>query len=107
MVSVEVDVTNTGKVAGDSVVQLYAAYPKSKVQRPRRALVGFERVPLKPGERRTVRIALKASQLAYWNAERKAFEVERAPVRLMVGASSADIKLARTLQVLAAGDGTR
>ncbi len=106
-VSVEVDVTNTGKAAGDSVVQLYARFPTSKVERPRRALVGFERLTLKPGERRTVRIALKASQLAYWNVQRKAFEVEPVPVRLMVGASSADIKLERTLPVLAAGDGAR
>ncbi|SFU73703.1 glycoside hydrolase family 3 C-terminal domain-containing protein [Pseudoduganella namucuonensis] len=106
-VSVDVDVANTGKTAGDSVVQLYVGYPKSKVERPRRALVGFERVTLKPGERRTVRIPLKASQLAYWNVRRKAFEVEPVPVRLMIGASSADIKLERPLPVLAAGGGTR
>ncbi|MES3025298.1 MAG: glycoside hydrolase family 3 C-terminal domain-containing protein [Pseudomonadota bacterium] len=98
-VGVEVDVTNTGKSAGDSVVQLYVGHPNSKLERPRRALAGFERVTLKPGERRTVRFALKASQLAYWNVRRKAFELERLPVRLMVGASSADIKLERSLPV--------
>jgi len=98
-VGVDVDVTNTGKVAGDSVVQLYVGHPRSKVARPRRALAGFERVSLKAGERRNVRIMLKASQLAYWNVQRKAFEVERLPVRLMVGASSADIRLERTLPV--------
>ncbi|MBW8896685.1 MAG: fibronectin type III-like domain-contianing protein, partial [Massilia sp.] len=66
-----------------------------------------ERVTLKPGERRTVHIPLKASPLAYWNVERKAFEVERVPVKLMVGASSADIKLERTLPVLGADKRTR
>ena len=98
-VNVDVEVTNSGKRAGDSVVQLYVAYPKSAVERPRKALAGFERVSLKPGETRTVHIPLKASQLAYWNAQRKAMEVERIPVRLLVGASSADIKLETSLQV--------
>ncbi len=106
-VSVDVDVTNTGKVPGDSVVQLYVGYPESKVERPRRALAGFERVTLMPGERRTVHVPLKASQLAYWNVQRKAFAVEPVPVRLMVGESSADIKLERMLPVLVAGGGTR
>ncbi|MFP5394239.1 MAG: glycoside hydrolase family 3 C-terminal domain-containing protein, partial [Gammaproteobacteria bacterium] len=78
-VTVDVDVTNTGRVAGDTVVQLYAAFPESKVARPKQALVGFQRVSLKPGEKRTVHIALKASQLGYWNAQRSAFEVEALP----------------------------
>jgi beta-glucosidase len=98
-VDVEVDVTNTGKVAGDSVVQLYAAWPKSKVSRPKQLLVGFQRVTLQPGEKRTVRLPVKGRQLAYWNVERGAFEVEAVPVKLMVGESSADIRLSRTVQV--------
>jgi beta-glucosidase len=98
-VDVDVDVTNTGKVAGDSVVQLYAAWPKSKVSRPKQLLVGFQRVTLKPGEKRTVRMKVKGQQLAYWNIERGAFEVEAVPVKLMVGESSADIRLSRTVQV--------
>jgi beta-glucosidase len=98
-VSVDVDVTNSGKVAGDSVVQLYAAWPKSAVARPREALVGFQRVNLKAGETRTVHIPLAAERLAYWNTAKKAFEVEAAPVELRVGASSADIKATRMLEV--------
>ena len=98
-VEVDVDVTNTGKVAGDSVVELYAAWPKSQVERPRQALVGFERVNLKPGETRTVRIPLAAQRLAYWNTQAGRFDVEAVPVKLMVGESSADIKLTTTLPV--------
>lgn len=98
-VTVSVDVTNAGARAGDSVVQLYAAWPKSKVERPAKALVGFARVPLQPGETRTVTIPVKAGQLAYWNTGKAAFELEKTPVRLMVGASSADIKLGTTLNV--------
>ncbi|WP_020656073.1 glycoside hydrolase family 3 C-terminal domain-containing protein [Massilia niastensis] len=100
-VNVEVDVSNTGKRAGDSVVQLYAAYPASKVQRPKQALVGFQRVSLQPGERRTVRIPVKASQLAYWDAGRGAFELEAGRVRLMVGESSAAIRLSGSVEVRA------
>lgn len=98
-VDVDVDVGNTGKVAGDSVVQLYAAWPQSKVARPRQALVGFQRVHLQPGERRTVRIALPASRLAYWDGARGKWEVEAAPVELRVGESSAAIRLTRRIDV--------
>jgi beta-glucosidase len=98
-VDVAVDVTNTGKVAGDSVVELYAAWPKSKVERPREALVGFARVNVKPGETRTVRIPLAAQRLAYWNTQAGRFEVEAVPVTLKVGESSADIRLTTTLPV--------
>jgi beta-glucosidase len=98
-VQVSVDVANTGKRAGDSVVELYASWPKSRVERPKQKLVGFQRVHLAPGEKRTVTIPLTASNLAYWNTERHAFEVEPAPVKLMVGESSADIKLSKVLDV--------
>ncbi|MCS0583173.1 glycoside hydrolase family 3 C-terminal domain-containing protein [Massilia pinisoli] len=98
-VDVDVDVSNTGKVAGDAVVELYAAWPKSKVERPREALVGFARVHLAPGEKRTVRIPLAAQRLAYWNTDAGRFDVETVPVKLMVGESSADIRLTATLPV--------
>ncbi len=98
-VTVSVDVTNTGRVAGDEVVQLYVRYPKSQVSRPAEQLQGFKRVTLAPGETRTVKIPLPASQLAYWNTATSAFEVERGPVTLRVGDSSADIKLTRGLDV--------
>jgi len=97
--NVEVEVANTGKVAGDSVVQLYAAWPKSAVARPEKMLVGFQRVTLRPGETRTVRMPLEARRLAWWNAARGAFEVETVPVRLMLGESSADIRLTRMVEV--------
>jgi beta-glucosidase len=98
-VTVEVDVTNTGGRAGDAVPQLYVAHLGSKVARPAEQLEGFQRVMLKPGETKTVRIPLKAAQLAWWNEAKGAFEVEREPVKLMIGDSSADIRLSRTIQV--------
>jgi len=97
--AVSVDVTNTGQAAGDSVVELYASWPKSAVERPRQALIGFQRVNLKPGETRTVRIPVAAQRLAYWNTQAGRFDVEPVPVKLMVGESSADIRLTATLPV--------
>jgi len=96
---VSVDVTNTGEVAGDAVPQLYVQHLRSKVERPALQLAGFSRVHLAPGQTRTVRIPLAASQLAYWDAGRKAFTVESEPVRLLIGASSADIRLRADVEV--------
>lgn len=98
-VTVSVDITNTGKVAGDAVPQLYVRHLASKVERPPLKLAGFQRVHVSPGQTRTVRMTLKAEQLAYWDAQTQAFAVEREPVRLMLGASSADLPLSATVQV--------
>jgi beta-glucosidase len=98
-VEVSVDVTNTGTRAGDEVVQLYVSYPGSAVPRPVRELKGYARVPLQPGETRTVRMALRADGLRYWDAENDRWVLEPVPVRLQVGASSADIRVEQALGV--------
>lgn len=92
-----VTVTNTGRVAADEVVQLYASHLGSKVERPIRDLRGYQRITLKPGESRTVRFTLNAKSLAYWNEATDAWVVENEPVRLDVGASSGDIRSSRTI----------
>ena len=99
--TVKVDVTNTGRVAGDEVVQLYAQHTASTVPRARRELRGFRRITLAPGETRTISLPLAASSLAYWDAATRRWLVENEPVKLQVGASSADIRLERTVRVLA------
>ena len=98
-VLVQVDVTNTGRRAGDEVVQLYVRHEGSRVKRPRRELRGFRRVPLAPGETRTVAFRLPVSSLAYWDEGTSRWVVESEPVRLMVGASSADIRAERVLRL--------
>lgn len=98
-VTVSIDITNTGRRTGDEVVQLYVKHLKSKVERPREELKGFERVTLQPNETRTVQIPLEAANLAYWNEKQSKFVVESEPVELMVGDSSADIKLNTTVQI--------
>ena len=102
-IDVSVDVTNSGSVAGDEVVQLYASHPASKVPRAIKDLRGYRRVSLKPGETRTVRFAVPASSLAYWDERTHGWIVESAPVKLQAGASSADIRAEHTIQVIGGG----
>jgi len=96
---VSVNVRNIGKRDGDEVVQLYVSYPGSKEERPMKQLKGFKRVFIPAGESKTVEIPLKAEDLAYWNVEKHAFIVEKGNVKLMVGSSSADIKLTKKLSI--------
>ena len=100
--TVGVDVTNTGKRAGDEVVQLYVRHLGSSVARPREDLRGYKRITLRPRETRTVEFSLPASSLAYWNPDTHRWVVEQEPVELAVAASSADIRLRRTIRVVGA-----
>lgn len=68
-VGVEVDVRNTGSRAGDEVVQLYVRDDAASVTRPLIELKRFQRVALRPGERRTVRFELTPEDLSLWNIE--------------------------------------
>ena len=98
-ITVRVDVTNTGRRAGDKVVQLYVQHPGSAVERPMKELKGYQRLTLQPRETRTVEFRLAASSLAYWNPDTHAWVVEEGQVHLQVGASSADIRLQRTIRI--------
>ena len=64
---VSVEITNTGKVKGDDVVQMYIRDMYFTVARPRYELKGFRRVTLEPGETKTVAFELTAKELGYWN----------------------------------------
>jgi len=98
-IAVSLDVTNTGARDGDEVVQLYVTHKGSMVERPQKELKGFQRVHLARGETKTVEIPLKAQALAYWDEAKSNFVVEEEPIHVMVGSSSADVKLERTLKV--------
>ncbi len=98
-ITVSIDVKNAGSRAGDEVVQLYVKHLKSKVERPQEELKGFKRITLNPGETQTVTIKLPASALAYWDVAKKGFVVEKEPVQLMVGSSSADIRGERVVEL--------
>jgi beta-glucosidase len=87
--TVSVDVTNTGKRAGDEVVQLYIRDVAASVTRPVRELKGFQRVTLRPGEKRMVEFTLTPALLGLYNREMR-FVVEPGEFKVMVGTSSAD-----------------
>ncbi len=97
-VSLRVDVTNTGTVAGDEVVQLYVRDEEATVARPVRELRGFRRVRLEPGECRTVVFRLSTEQFSYVGADYRRV-VEPGRVSVQVGHSSADLPLAAELQL--------
>jgi beta-glucosidase len=98
-IDVSVDLSNAGDRDGDEVVQLYVQLPESKVARPRRSLKAFQRVGLRAGEAKPVHLRLAARDLAYWDVTAHRFVVEGGTVRLLVGASSSDIRLRKTVQV--------
>ena len=82
-----VTVTNTGSREGAEVVQLYVHDEVASVTRPIRALAGFRRVSLKPGEARTLDFQLTAKELGLYNRDMK-FVVEPGTFRVFVGGSS-------------------
>ncbi|MFZ2995805.1 glycoside hydrolase family 3 N-terminal domain-containing protein [Sphingobium sp.] len=90
-VNVEVDVSNDGAREGDEVVQLYVHQRTASVTRPIRQLKGFERVTLKPGERRTVRLTLGPDAFALWNGAMDEV-VEPGVYDIMAGSNSRDVQ---------------
>jgi beta-glucosidase len=102
-VTVRVDVANSGKRAGDEVVQLYVHDVEASVKRPARELRGFERVSLKPGEKKTVTFTLPAEKLAFWDEKKNAFVAEPGAFEALVGASSDDIRVRGRFELSSAG----
>jgi beta-glucosidase len=92
-VTVQVDVTNTGKRPGDEVVQLYLRDEVSSVTRPVKELRGFERISLKPGQTRTVSFKLGPEALQFYNRDMKRV-VEPGKSTVMVGPNSVDLRTA-------------
>jgi beta-glucosidase len=90
-VNIEIDVTNAGERAADEVVQLYLRDVVASVTRPVKQLAGFARIPFSPGETRSVRFVLDPGQLAFFDRSMR-FVVEPGEVRVMVGASSEDVR---------------
>ncbi len=99
--TVTADIKNTGSVAGTEIVQLYV-HAQSAIERPQKELKGFARVELAPGETKTVSMTLRHDALAYFNDQTSTFEVEEGTVDILIGASSADIRLTGSISTEAA-----
>ena len=86
--TVTVDVTNTGSVAGDEVVQLYVHQKSGSDSRPVRELKGFRRVTLKPGETQAVTFTLGPDELRYWSTAQGKWVQDAAAFDIWVGSDS-------------------
>lgn len=98
-VDISVTLTNTGKRAGDEVVQLYINDPVASVTQPVKLLRGFKRVSLAPGKSARVTFSLSANQLGFYDRQMK-FVVEPGKINVMLGSSSADIRLSGELELV-------
>jgi beta-glucosidase len=87
-VNVTVDVTNTGSVVGDEVVQIYIHQKAGSDSRPMRELKGFERLTLKPGETKTVTFHLGQAELGYWSTNAGKWVQEAEAFDIWVGTDS-------------------
>lgn len=91
--------TNTGNCDGAEVAQLYVGLPNAIVFRPEKELKGFQKVFLKAGESKEVRMEFDDKTFRYWNVKTNGWEIEEGAYRIMIGASVADIKLESELWV--------
>jgi beta-glucosidase len=88
--AVTVEVENVGRRAGDEVVQLYIRDVTASMTRPVKELKGFQRITLRPGEKRRVEFTLGPESLGFYNREMR-FVVEPGEFKVMVGSSSEDL----------------
>ena len=95
--TVSVDVTNKGKVAGKEIVQVYVHDRQSRLVRPPKELKGFAKVELQPGETKTVSIPLDFRSFAYYHPAYARWITEDGEFDILIGASSADIRFTETV----------
>lgn len=91
-IHVSCKIKNTGKIKGDEVVQLYLRDEISSVTTYTKVLRGFERISLEAGEEQTVHFRLRPQDLGLWDKNMN-FRVEPGSFKVMLGASSTDIRL--------------
>jgi beta-glucosidase len=100
-ITVSVQVTNTGKMAGEEVVQLYVANQNKNIHAPIKALKGFQRIALKAGETKTVSFNLTAADLSIVNEEGKLYQPE-GKLMISAGGGQPGVKNKTTSNVLTA-----
>jgi beta-glucosidase len=98
-IQMSVDVTNTGKRAGQEVVQLYVRDISSRLARPEKELKAFAKLRLQPGETRTVTFRLNQASLAYYDPDKKGWVAEAGTFAALVGSASDDIRARGTFEL--------
>ncbi len=91
-IKVSIDVTNTGKVAGKEVVQVYVSDVASTAPRPPKELKAFQKVALAPGEKKQVEFTLTKEAFSFYDVKLKDWVAEPGDFEILVGSSSRDIR---------------
>ena len=91
-VNVSVDVINSGKVEGKEVVQLYLCDEYGSVSRPERQIKGFDKISLKPGEKKTVGFTISPDELSFIGRDNKRI-IEPGTFKVMISNMSAEFEL--------------
>ena len=97
IIAVSLDLTNTGTVEADEVVQVYVHRNNPLAEWPYKELKAFSRVPLQPGENKLVRLEIPVKALQYWNENTHAWEDDPCDIEIQVGASAGDIRLTKKI----------
>jgi beta-glucosidase len=98
-ITVTVDVTNSGNQEADEVVQLYVERTGASVEWPAKELKAFQRVTVEAGQTKTVTLEVPVSSLRYWDEAAGDWALEHSGIRLLVGASSRDIRLTADIAI--------
>jgi beta-glucosidase len=98
-ISVSIDIQNTGKYDGDEVVQLYLQQKSDTLKLPIKQLKAFQRINLRKDEAKTVSFLLSRKDLSFWNNKNE-FVMESGEIRILIGASSDDIRQEVTFKVI-------
>jgi beta-glucosidase len=93
IISVSVDLKNTGKMSADEVAQVYVHRIDPKVDWPQKELKAFSRIALIPTESKTIKLLIPVKDLMYWNEKTHTWDNDLCKLEILVGASSRDIKL--------------
>ena len=88
IIDLSVDVSNTGDIDGEEIIQMYVSYKNSEVERHTKELKGFTKKLIKAGETKTVILQLYIKDLAYYNEDRKEWVIEDIDYTILVGSSS-------------------
>ncbi len=99
-------IKNTGDVAGSEIAQVYVAKPESKIFRAPKELKGFVKIHLEPGEEKKVTVELDDRAFAFWNTATEDWCVESGEYKILVGASSRDIRLEAATKMKSEDDET-
>jgi len=100
VLKVSVDITNTGKINGKEVVQLYIQDVQSSVERPLKELKGFKKINLNSGQMKTIVFELNKHDLSFYHPIENSWVVEKGTFKILIGSSSRDIRLEGEVEYL-------